>query len=496
MDKELETGGRHPAAPAPDVSPPALDGSPPGAPAPAAGAKYAQQLSRSLTFKENVLITLSSVTPASSVFILVPSVIQGIGGAATIAFAIAAVAGVFMAFCYAELSSRYPVTGGEYAFAARTLGRPTGFAMFLLALVGGVGILAVVALGTGDYLGVVWGALDGKGVGIAVLLIATVVALFNIRTNAWVTGVFLLVETAALVVLAVLGFVHVDQPVSTLWTAQTLGGSGVLEGASWGLVAAATTTAMFAYNGYGTAVYFSEETRHAGATIGRAILWSLGITVVTEMVPLIAVLLGTPSMRALIGADAPMNYFLLARGNGTINTVVSLGIALAIINAVIAMMLQMGRLLYSSARDGSWPDAIGRPLATVHPRLRTPVPATVVVGVATAVLAWLVPFSTLLLITGANLLVLYAVVALSALAGRLTGRTAGASYQMPLGTVGPVLILAVMGYVAWETATADWAPMAITLAIFATGYLYYYAYLHPRRDERWTLPEPADEETA
>ncbi|MFJ8925640.1 APC family permease [Streptomyces sp. NPDC102364] len=456
--------------------------------------KYAQQLSRSLTFKENVLITLSAVTPASSVFIIVPSVVQGVGGASAIAFAVAALAGVFMAFCYAELSSRYPVTGGEYAFAARTLGRPTGFAMFVLALVGGIGILAVVALGTGDYLGVVWGSLHGKGVGVAVVLIATVVALFNIRTNAWVTGVFLFLELAALVVLAVLGFLHVDQPVSTLWTAQTLGNSGVLEGASWGLVAAATTTAMFAYNGYGTAVYFSEETREAGATIGRAILWSLGVTVAVEMIPLLAVLLGTPSMGALIGADSPMNYFLLARGNGTLNTVVSLGIALAVINAVIAMMLQMGRLLYSSARDGSWPDAIGRPLAAVHPRLKTPIPATLVIGVVSALAAWLVPFSTLLLATGANLLVLYAVVALSALVGRLTGRTAGASYRMPLGLTGPIVILAVMAYVAWEATTTDWAPMVVTLAVFASGYVYYYAYLHARRDERWTLPEPADEE--
>ncbi|WP_037848971.1 APC family permease [Streptomyces sp. NRRL F-5053] len=459
------------------------------------GPRYEQELSRSLTFKENVLITLSAVTPASSVFIIVPPVIQQVGGAAVVAFLLAAVAGVFMAFCYAELSSRYPLTGGEYAFAARTLGPATGFALFTLNMAGGIFILAVVALGTGDYLGEVWHSLGGQGAGVAVVLLAAVVAVFNIRTNAWVTGVFLAVELAALAALVVLGFVHVDQPVSTLWTAQAAGGAhGVLTGVSWGLVAAAVATALFAYNGYGAAVYFAEETRNAGRTIGRSILWSLAITVAAEVIPLAAVLLGTPSLADLVGSAAPMNHFLLARGGSAVNTAVSLGIALAVINAVIALMLQQGRLLYSAARDGAWPDVIGRPMARVHARLKTPVAATLTVGVASALIAWLVPAETLLLATGANLLVLYAVVALSALRGKLTGRTRTAAYQMPGGITAPLAILAVILCVTYETVVTDWVPAAVSLSMFAAGYLYYYGYLRTRRDERWTLPEPVTEE--
>ena len=159
-----------------------------------APASYAQDLSRSLSLRENMLLTLSSVTPASSVFIVMPAVIQGLGGAAAVAFAIAAVAGVLMAFCYAELSSAFPITGGEYAFAARTLGRSTGFALFALSLLGGVLVTAVIALGTGSYLGVVWGALDGKGAGLAVIVLSSLVAVLNIRTNAWVVAIMLYVS--------------------------------------------------------------------------------------------------------------------------------------------------------------------------------------------------------------------------------------------------------------------------------------------------------------
>ena len=73
------------------------------------GERYSQELSRSLSLRGNILITLSSVTPASSVFIIIPSVLAAVGGASFLAFIAAGIVGVFMAFCYAELSSAFPL---------------------------------------------------------------------------------------------------------------------------------------------------------------------------------------------------------------------------------------------------------------------------------------------------------------------------------------------------------------------------------------------------
>ncbi|MER7010382.1 APC family permease [Saccharopolyspora sp. NPDC000359] len=438
------------------------------------------------------------MTPASSVFIIVPSVIQGVAGASAVVFTIAALVGVVVALCYAELSSAFPITGGEYAFVARTVGKSTGFALYLLTIVSGTLILGVIASGTGQYLGVVWSALDGHWVGVVVIVATGLIAVLGIRTNAWVTGVFLVLflvlELLALAVLAALGFVHVTQPVSVLWTAQAAGPDGTLSAASAGLVVSYTAVAIFAYNGYGTAVYYAEETRQATRTIGRAILWSLGITVIAELVPLVAVLLGTPSMSALVSAESPMNYFLLARGGPVLNTIVSLGIAIAVINAVIAIMLQLGRSLYSAARDRSWPDALNRPLTWIHPRLRTPVVATLTVAALGVLSYTLLPFEVLLLGSGASLVITYVLVGLAALLGRVRGRTRRAAYRMPAWPLPPLLALGAMAVVLYENLRTDWPPVAITTAILAIGYAYYYAYIYPRRD-RWTLPDPTDEDT-
>lgn len=465
----------------------------PGSPQGATG-RYEQKLSRSLTLRGNVLITLSSVTPASSVFIIIPSIIVAVGGASFVSLLVAGLVGVAMAFCYAELSSAFPIAGGEYSFAARVLGKSTGFALFLMNALSIVLIISVVALGTGEYLSAAWAGGNSKWVGVVVILVCAGVAVLNIRLNSWVTGTFLVVEMAALVVLVVLGLLNVSRPLSTLFDPQTLGGGGTLAAASWGLVAAQTATAIFAYNGYGAAVYFAEETRGASRGIARVILISLGIAVAAELIPTTAVILGAPDLATLMASDTPMQYFVTSRGGRTMNTIVSLGIALAIINAVVAITLQAGRTVYASARDRAYPDPVSKALGYVHPRLQTPVTATLLVGVVAAVIAAIVPLDTLITATGATVVVLYAVVALSALLGRHNGTTARARYRMPAFPVAPVVVILALAYVTYQLFRANPAQVAIALGALALGYVYFYAYLRARLADRWTMPDaPWDE---
>jgi amino acid transporter len=454
-----------------------------------AGGSYRQELSRTLTMRENILITLSSVTPASSVFIIVPAVVLGVGGASVLTFLIAAVAAVFVGACYAELSATYPVTGGEYTWAARLLGRPIGFAVFLLSLVSGILIIGVIALGTGEYLGVAFSGLSGKWVGVGVIVVTAVVSCLNIRTNAWVTGLFLAIELIAVVVLSVLGITHLHRGPEVFLHAQTFDGHG-LAGVGAGTLVSLVPVALFAYNGYGAAVYYVEETKNATKTIGRVILVCLAATVLVEMVPLAAVILGSPSLKDLLASGAPMTYFLRTVGGSAVNTAVSIGIAIAIINAVIAIIIQIARLLYASARDQSWPGPVDRLLGSVHPRLKTPVNATLVVGVVATLCASLVPFSWLLTATGASVVVIYLVVAVSALRLRSAARPPSRGYRMPWWPVPPVLLIGLMLYVSYTVVRDSPAQMAVALVTMVLGVGYYYGFIHPRRGERWTLPDP------
>ena len=87
--------------------------------------RYQQELHRELSILGNVVIVLSGVTPASSVFIIIPFIILTAGTGSFLALVFAAIIGVFMAFCWAELTTAFPITGGDYALASifRDLGR-------------------------------------------------------------------------------------------------------------------------------------------------------------------------------------------------------------------------------------------------------------------------------------------------------------------------------------------------------------------------------------
>ncbi len=450
---------------------------------------YKQELSRELTLRQNILITLSAVTPASSVFIIVPAVLLAVGGASVMAMALGGLVALFVGMCYAELSARYPISGGEYTWAARILGKPIGFAVMLLTLVTGVLIVAVIALGTGLYLGVAVSGLSGSGVGLVVIVLSTIVAALRIKTNAWVTGLFLAVEMLAIAIFTILGFINVSRPISTFWTPEALGSSGMMEGVSLGLVVSTIAVALFAYNGYGQAVYYAEETKGATKNIGKAIMVSLFVALVVEIVPLMAVVLGTGSLEKLLADPAPMNYFLIERGGETLNTIVSLGIAIAIINAVIAIIIQMARLLFSASRDGSFPDVIGKPMGSINAKYQTPVVATAVIGIGSVLVGAFVPFSLLILASGASLIVVYAIVAVAALRVRSMGTSHKSAYTMPFWPVPPIIVIVAIIYIAYQGVLADSRPLLIAIGTMVIGVVYYYIFINSRTDSRWTLPE-------
>ena len=463
----------------------------------AATTTHGGELSRSLGVGGNVLITLSGISPASSVFILGGAALAGYGTGVFWGFALAGVISLLIAFCYAELASRYPIAGGDYSLVSRVLGPAAGSAVFFIGLVSLPLIVAIFALGVADYLGVAIAGLDPLATALVVIVLATVTACFNIRTNAWVTGAFLVVELAALALLAVLGLVHVERPLTDLLDPQALdvatGGLAPLGIA--GLVLA-VTQGIFSYNGYGGAVYFAEETKNAKRAIARAVLWSAIITVVAELVPLTAVLLGADSLEELFGAALPVESFLAERAGDGVTVAVLIAIALAIINAIIAIALQSGRLLFAAARDGAMPERIATPLARVSHVTRMPVAATVVMGVL-ALAACFIPFDVLLNATGSTLAFSYGFIALAALVVRRTSAAASpGTYRMPLWPAPPLLAVVAIAtiFVIGILDPAQWLSLGIAFGIVAAGFAYYALYLRARPGTLHLI-DPDDDET-
>jgi amino acid transporter len=435
-----------------------------------------------------LLVTVSGITPAASVFIIGQDVIRQAGTGALLCFIIAALLGLATAYVYAELASAFPLTGGEYSIIGRTMGPAWGFMALGLNLVGGSLGQAVTVLGLALYLNVIIPGVPAVPTALAATLAVTVLSVLHIRTNAKITGAFLVVELAALSLLAAFGVLHPHRGLTELTLhPMMLGAGGSLSATPLAVIGMATAGAIYAYNGYGGAVFFGEEMYEARTRMAWVVFWSLAIAVAAELGPVTAVMVGAGDLRAILGAPAPLPAFILASGGALLNKAISLGVAFAIVNAMIASALINARQLYASARDGVWPASWNRAIGTVHPRFHSPWIAAVIMGAATAASCFL-DLKTLVMLTANGLVMIYAGVSIAALAGRLNRTTAHGHYRMPLFPLAPAVALVALAGVAW----ADMADPEVgrpsllaNLAVMAVFTAYYFLYL--RRRGGWVL---------
>jgi amino acid transporter len=446
-------------------------------------------LPRSLGMIAVLFLTLSVTTPASSVFVIIPGMLQTAGSGALWAMLIAAVVLIATAFIYAELSSAWPIAGGEYVMVARTMGPAAGFAILGVSVVNNVLFPPVAGLGISAVLSSIIPGLPQIPVAIAVVAAATLCGLLNIRVNAWITGIFLAIELIALAVVAALVFAGPMRPLSGLLLNPQMPGPVGLVPATPAAIGLATTIAIFALNGCGTAVYFAEELQEAPRQVARAVLWGLVLTLLSEGLPLLAVLVGAPNLPALFAADDPFGSFVALRGGSLIANFVAIGVAIAILNAAIAFLLACARFFYSTARDCSW----GRPLdvwlCALHPRHGSPWLATLFCG-GIGIAACFLPLTLLLLLSGAGLIAVYGGIALAAIVGRRSGATAHAHYRMPFHPIAPFVTLAALAYVVvlnWQDAEEGRISLIVTGAQILISLGYYYLVLRRRG---WSVRDP------
>ncbi|AJC53846.1 amino acid transporter [Streptomyces sp. 769] len=444
------------------------------------------QLTRSIGVVGGTLLTLSCLTPASSLFVIVPDSFATLGTGTALTIAIAAVLCVGVAFTYSELGTLIPSSGGEYAMVGTLMGRLAGWLVFVLSLIVVMIVPPIIALGTADYLAPLV-HLDKQMTAAAVMLLATAMGLLDLRANAWITGIFLVLEVVAAAVVAFLGFSHTQRSASTLIHPVMDAGHGTSTAVTGGLIVAGLATALFILQGFSTAVYLAEEMENPRRNVSRTVLWTLAIGAAVVLVPVVAITLGAPDLKTLGAGD--LAGMVQGWSNSAVGTFVSLCIALAIINAAIVMVIQNSRVVFSSARDAAWPTPVNRIFSHVGKRFGSPWAATLAVGVPGAALCF-VTLDTLNEVTGVAVAGMYVFVALGALVSRRGEHKHRLAWRMPLWPVVPALIVIVL---AWVLCQQSAESLLITGGVVAVAAVYWAVYLRPRQDSHWVISVPEDE---
>ncbi|MCR2828391.1 APC family permease, partial [Microbacterium sp. zg.Y909] len=147
-------------------------------------------------------------------------------------------------------------------------------------------------------------------------------------------------------------------------------------------------------------------------------------------------------------------------------TLLAAGAVVSIFSVTLVILFGQTRILYSIGRDGLIPKAFAR----VDPRTRTPVFSTVVVSAAVAVLAGLVPLTSLWDLVSMGTLVAFIVVSVGVMVLRRTRPDLPRAFRVPGYPVTPVLSIVACLYLiaglGWTTYVWFAAWVAVVLAFY------------------------------
>ncbi len=449
------------------------------------------RLRRELSSFAVLMLTLSSLSPVVSVFGVGGDVLHQAGSGAAVLFGAAILAAVVWSVVYAELGSAYPYAGGDYVAVGSVLGGWAGVVTLVLWAVTAGPSIAFSAEALVPYVAQLAPQLPTPLVTFGGLAGALALALLSVRRGALVTGVFLAVETVAVVVLIVVGASHpVRTPVSVLLHPVLLGASGGLVPVTLSVLGLGAISAVYATVGGNQAINFGEELRDPHKRMGRVVLMACLIGAFATALPIVFVVLSAPDLGALLRSPAPFAQFLTTAMGPWAGPALSAGVALAIFNANIVSIMGQARLYFSLGRDGLFPKPVNRLLSGVDAH-GTPRAATLIVTAFSAACCFL-PGHTLLVFISGLLVYGWSLVCIAVLVGRRRGQTGANGYwRSPLFPLAPVVGLCMAAvFTVADLFDADAGrPSLLLLGLVVVAALAWYHLGLRRRGWRPQLGE-------
>lgn len=448
----------------------------------------ANQLHRKLASFGVLLLTLSCLSPVLSIYGVGSDVLLHAGTGAAGMFICGIGVAVVWAVVYAELGSAYPYAGGDYVGVGSILGPWAGFASLTAWAVTAGPSIAFLARTIAIYFSDLVPASSPMIVTFGALGSAIGVALLAVRTSALVTGIFLGIEMLAVLALIGAGLWHpVRSFIDVVLHPVTLSAAGTLGPVAMGAMALAGVSAAYATTGGNQAIAFGEELAEPHRHMGRVVLLAGLIGAFATAVPVIAVVIGASDLSSILRSPAPFSAFFAAVAGPAAGHALSVGVIVAIFNALIASIMFNGRLFFSLGRGEIFHPTVNSVLAGVHRSSGAPRAATWAVGVIAAACCLLDTHVLVVFISGLTVYSL-GLVSVAVLVGRnrlLTGQPG--YWRSPLFPLAPVLglILAVaFGVADLLDADAGRPSLLVLGAMIVAGLLWHHFVLR-RRTGGW-----------
>ena len=345
-----------------------------------------------LGFAGNIGIALVSAAPTASVALTLAAIVAASSFASPIAILICGLPMLAIAAAFRRLNRWRVNCGGIYTWGGRAISPYYGFAAGWIVILAYVVGVVSISLPIGPYVVSLWTTSTsriGEAIfGFIAVVLATVVAYIGIKLTAWTQWILIAIEYVGVGILAIWCLVSVfshnphSVPFSWSWFSwHSMGGiSGFI---------AASLIAVYMYSGWDTGILLNEETSDPRKKPGNSVVTSV-IVLALMYAFLTFALQGAVHTSALENSDNALSYIAGVVSGSAHAKYMILAVALSAAGSVLASLVSGVRVTFAMASDRMLPPAF----AKTHPVFKTPILATIVIGVIAAIGVWLYTFGS------------------------------------------------------------------------------------------------------
>jgi basic amino acid/polyamine antiporter, APA family len=435
------------------------------------------QLKRSIGTFELTMFGVGS-TIGTGIFFVMSLAVPEAGPAVIVSFIIAGIAAGLAALCYAELASAVPVSGSSYSYAYTTLGEAVAIAVAACLLLEYGVATAAVAVGWSGYLNKLlnnlfgfqipqalsaapWDSEPGY-VNVPAIFLIAMCALLLIRgasESARINAIMVMIKLGVLAMFVIIAFTAFDT--NQLKDFAPFGVAGI---------GSAAGTIFFSYIGLDAVSTAGDEVKNPQTTMPRALIAAL--LIVTSVYVLVALAaLGTQPWQAFAAQqDAGLATVLDNVTHGKwASTILAAGAVISIFTVTLVTMYGQTRILFAMGRDGLLPSRF----AAVNARTMTPVNNTVIVAIAAAMLAGLIPLDKLADMVSIGTLTAFIIVAVGVIILRVREPDLPRAFKVPGYPVTPALSVLACGYILASLHWYTWIAFSAWVAVALIFYFFW-----------------------
>lgn len=414
-------------------------------------------------------------TLGTGIFFILSQAVPVAGPAVIWSFVIGGVVAGLTALCYAEMAGAVPASGSTYSYACATLGEGTAMAVGACLLLEYGVSTAAVAVGWSQYVNQLLQNLFGwqlpvqlsqapeqGGIinipAVIVIVLCSLLLLRGARESTTVNSIMVIVKIAVVLFFCAIAF--------TGWNSDHFhnfapaGFAGIVGGA--GII-------FFSFVGLDAVSTAGEEAKNPKRNLPLAIIFALGIIILLYVATSLAAL-GAQAPEKFANQDAGLAAILQnIVGSSWPGTVVAIGAIISIFSVTLVCLYGQTRILFAMSRDGMIPKVF----AKVNARSMTPVRNTVIVMIATSVLAAVVPIDFLAEMTSIGTLVAFLVVSLGVIILRVREPELERGFRLPLGWTIPILSIAGCIAIITQLRPITIIVFLIWTAVFLVFYWFY-----------------------